>query len=205
MTMIGFLIGAACLIGLVKVLRAGRGWGWRRGAFGRGACGGGWSGYGGSGSCGSGWRGHHGHHGHDSYGERHGGSWGPRIFLRSLFERLDTSPGQEKVILSAVEDLFSKRRALREELEKSRADAARAVSGVVFDDTAMGAAFTRQDALLAELRDALSSSLKAIHEALDERQRKTLGDLIERGFFRGGWGHHDHEDRHGGPYRSTWA
>jgi hypothetical protein len=42
--MIGFIIGTACLIGLIKVLRHGRGGCGYGGRCGRGGCGGGWGG-----------------------------------------------------------------------------------------------------------------------------------------------------------------
>lgn len=177
--MIGFLIGALCLIGLVKVIRRGRG--------GFGACGG----YG-PGGCG-GRRGHH-HHGGGF------GDFGPRMMLRGLFERLQTSPGQENVIVQAVTEVMDKRAAVREELEKSRADVARAVSAPVFDEAALADAFARQDTLLSSLRGAFTHALSNIHGVLDETQRKTLGELVTHGFFRRpSWG------AGGGPYRGPWA
>ncbi len=97
--MFGFLIGTACLIGLIKVARHGGGYGCgsRYGSCSSGyerGCGGG----GGYQDEGGGPWGRHGGQG------RHGG-FGPRIFLRAAFERLDTTPGQEKVILQAVDEL----------------------------------------------------------------------------------------------------
>src|SRR5690242_15134806 len=92
--MLGFLIGTVCLVALVKVVRHGRCGGWRY-AHGCGYGGGYDSG------CG-GWhdRGHG--HGHG----RWGGGWsrggfGPGFMLRGLFARLETTPGQEKVIRDA--------------------------------------------------------------------------------------------------------
>jgi hypothetical protein len=172
--MIGFLIGAVCLVALVKVLRGGRGWG--PGRFGHGYAGG--------------WR------------RGGGGDMRSRFWLRALFERLDTSPGQEKLIGGALEELWTKRRALHEELAKSRGDVARAMRGESFVDTALADAFARQDGLLVELRESLSNVMKTVHDALDERQRKILGDILEGGggdwrWRGGGFG--------GGPYRQAWA
>ena len=80
--MFGFIIGTLSLIGLVKVLRHGRGWG-------------------------HGW---------------HGGGYGGRRnwMLRRLFQRLDTTPGQEKVITEAFEELQEKARGIREQFMNAR-------------------------------------------------------------------------------------
>src|SRR5689334_19084192 len=97
--MFGIIFGTACLIGLFKVARAGR-------------CGGyGYAGYGGhefGGGCGGGWGrrmhgGWHGHHHHRGGGWGRMGSRGP---LRYVFARLQTTPGQEKVISEEVEHVM---------------------------------------------------------------------------------------------------
>jgi hypothetical protein len=174
--MIGFLIGTACLIGLMKVLRRGRchGYGYGYG----GGCGGGMR---------RGWGGHGGHGGHGPWGghEGQGGRWGggdmPRWMLRGLFERLDTTPGQEKVILQAVEGLREQTRSAREALHATGGHAAKAFRGERFDESAMAEAFTKQDAALESAQKALFEALAKVHEALDERQRRELADLMERG------------------------
>jgi hypothetical protein len=195
--MLGFLIGAVCLVGLIKTIRGGRRYGWGGGGWGGPRFGG--CGYGG-GRCG------HGHHG--GYGYRggydddapFGGRGGPRIFLRMLFERLDTTPGQEKVIKSALEDLWQAKGELREELKQMRNDVARAVRGEVLDEAALNEAHSRQDAVIAKLRERVTQAMRTIHEALDERQRGQVADMLERGPFGGGrgpWGR--------GPYRTANA
>ena len=173
--MLGFVLGTVCLIGLVKMLRRGG----YHGGFGAGGyrCGGGGAGYGG------GWR----------------GFGGPRMWLRSFFERMETTPGQEKVILSAVDELRASRGAVREEIQQSRADLARAISSGLIDDATLEETFARHDRLLAQMRVSFVEATKKITEALDERQRKHLGDLLEgRGWF--GRGH-----RWSDPYRNVWA
>lgn len=158
--MIGFIIGTVCLIGLVKVLRRGRGW--------------------------------HGRWGHGGYGMRAGGmgygGGGPkRWFLRRLLERLDTTPGQEKAIVAAVDELRDNRALVRDEAAQTRADLARVVSGGLVDDAALEETFARHDRLLAQLRVAFVESLRKATEALDERQRKQVADLLARsGRFGGG-------------------
>src|SRR5262245_7693449 len=141
--MLGFLIGAVCLVGLIKTLR------WGRGRLGGGCYGGGCGGYS---------RSHHGR-----WGGHHGGLGGSRWWLRALFERLDTSPGQEKAIVSAIEELMGVKQEVREELGHTRKDAARAVRGDVLDEAALREAFGRQDTLLAKVREAAVEALRKIH------------------------------------------
>lgn len=165
--MIGFLIGTACLIGLIKTLRHGYGChgGYSHGCHGMSRCGGGrWN-----------------HHG----GRTWGGGDPQRWFLRGLFERLDTTPGQEKVILQAAEQLRAQMRTGREALHDTGAHAARAFRGERFDEAAMADAFTKQDAALESTQKALFEALAKVHEVLDERQRRELADLMERGV--GAW------------------
>jgi len=116
-----------------------------------------------------------------AYGGRHGG---PRWFMRSLFERLETTPGQEKAIVSAFEQLRENRHLIREEMQQTRADLARAVGSGWIDDHTLEESFARHDRVLAQLRVALVEALKTATEALDDRQRKQLAALIERGLRR---------------------
>ncbi len=154
--MFGMLIGAACAVGLFSIARRAR----RRM---RARCGHG--GYGG---------------GYGRGGFRRGG-WA----LRSLFERLDTTPGQEKAIASALEELRANRDSLREEMAHSRGDLAQAVRGGLVDDSTLEESFARHDRLLAKLRVSFVEATRKATEALDERQRKMLGDLLEgRGWSR---------------------
>lgn len=172
--MLGFVIGTACLVGLVKVLRGGGCHGryghrrsWRRG------CGSG-CGDGGGGS----W-----HHGRwdrgDDEGERGFGAGGP-IYLRGLYERLGTTPGQERVIQDAVSELKQAARKIADERRQTVKDVADAVRGDDFSTDKMGDAFARLDGAVETLRTAAFSALAKVHDALDEQQRKKLADLITR-------------------------
>ena len=176
--MLGFLIGTACLIGLIKVLRGG----FRRGRGGYG----GWSG----GSCGGG--GSRGDDGsHEGWGERGGPFW-----LRGLFERLRTSPEQEKVIREAVDEMRRSASELRDEARHTRGDVAKAMKSPSFDETVMGELFARHDTHLEKVRKDAVGVLAKVHAVLDDRQRDLLAELIERGPFGGG---------RGGPFRRAWA
>src|SRR5262245_27481747 len=186
--MIGLAIGAAALIGFAAIRRAH----WRH-------------------HCGYGYHGrwHHHHHGHgwgygpgDEYGHGEegwrgggGGGWRPRR-MWWLLRRLDLSPAQEKVVRREVEQLVEKARSFRDEARTARGDVARAVGGDTFAQGALDAMFARHDQALAELRVAGTSALLRIHDALDERQRRELAELLEGGLgnaFRGAG--------FGGPYR----
>jgi len=113
-----------------------------------------------------------------------------------LFRKLDTSPGQERVIRNARDALFSQISDLKKELRASRGDVARAVRSESFDESAIDDAYARQDEGITKLRKAASEALAKVHEVLDDRQRLRLAELLESG---PGWA-----GMSGGPYR-RWA
>jgi Spy/CpxP family protein refolding chaperone len=158
--MFGFLIGTLSLIGLIKVVRHGGGWG-----------------------------------GHGSRG-------GPRRWmLRRLFERLDTTPGQEKVILEAVDQVEQNGRAAKDAFFGGRVDIGRAMRGEHFDTAAVNEAFEKQQASLDAFKKTVLANMQKIHEALTPEQRQAAGDLIENGpraLHGGGCGHGHHGGRWGG-------
>ena len=129
-------------------------------------------------------RGRYGRFGHHG---RHRG-YGPRGALNALLSRLDTAPGQEKVIVAAVEELVDRARDSGRELRDTRRDIAQAVRGERVDEARLSEVFGRHDAALDKLRAGNVEALRKVHEALDERQRKILGDLIDSGGLYGyGW------------------
>jgi uncharacterized membrane protein len=174
--MFGFLFGFLCLVGLIVVLKRGR-----RGYRG----------------CGRGWhhrrRGRRGRWADDADTSDAGfeGSGGPTFFLRWLFERLDTTPGQEKEIRAAVEELTAKRRELKREGRASRDDLAKLLRTETLDEEVLGAMYARHDERLRDLQKAFGDTLGRVHQALDPQQREELARLLERG-------------RGFGPYRE-WA
>lgn len=195
--MFGFLIGTLSLIGLVKVLRAGS-----------------------PRMCGSHWRGHHGGHwNHQGGWGRHGGHWGRDggheddrrvvtrvdevgrdgaafglIPLRFLFEALDTTVGQEKVIKAAYKEVRDAMGHIEGEAEETRTQIANAIRRGTVDETEMGELYARHDEKLRTIRTAFFGALAKVTDALDEDQRKKLADMLERS-DRGGGSHR------GGPYR----
>lgn len=193
--MFGFLIGTVCLVGLVKVLR-------------HGACGGPWGGYrrmhwaygGGCGPSACGPSGY-GYSGFGGGGPEDTGGFGPpnggpfrtharsgyrrgpffaSMMMRRLFEMLDTTPGQEKAIVAAMEELRAEAAKHRVEVKKTREDLAKVMRGPSVDETVLGELFARHDEALTGLRKALVGAMAKVHDALEPEQRSRLADFIER-------------------------
>jgi hypothetical protein len=121
-------------------------------------------------------------------GGRHG-RWSWRGRMRWLFERLDTSPGQEKVIVQAADELTEAFEKMRDEFSPARAAIARSLRGEAFDAASLREMDAKHDALLENLRKTLRTSLSRIHEALDPKQRRELADMLEHGWGYGWRGH----------------
>ena len=113
-----------------------------------------------------------GHHGR--------GGW-RRAMLRRMFERLDTTPGQEKVILAAIDSLEQAFGKAREQVRASRGTVADSIRGEHFDAATVEAAFGKNSASLDELHKAVSDALRAVHEALRPEQRRGMADLLAYG------------------------
>jgi Spy/CpxP family protein refolding chaperone len=157
--MFGFLFGAACLAGLFAVGRRGHGHG-------------------------HGYWGGHGHWGRRGWGR----GWGHPGFspLRSVLDRLDTTPGQEKEIRTAIDELMEEARSARRDFRGAREDVARVIREAEIPEGAFESLIQRQDETLARLRQAGQRAFRKIHETLDARQRDLLANLVESwgpGFF----------------------
>jgi hypothetical protein len=126
-------------------------------------------------------RGRYGGFGYHGRHRRHG----PRGALNAVLARLDTAPGQEKVIVAVLEEWLDRARDAGRELRDTRRDVAQAVRGERVDDARLNEVFGRHDAALDKLRAGSVDALRRVHEALDERQRKILGDLIDSGGLYG--------------------
>ncbi len=162
--MFGFFFGAACLFGVFAYHRHRRRMGFCR------------------------HRGDHhlAHHGGAWHG--HGGrGWGRRWNMRGrsmermvgwLATRLEATPEQYRVMRNEVEQFGDKAQNLKREFRLSRDDIAAAMQGESFDAEVMGDSFARQDDRIREVREQLVGALARIHDVLDERQRRRLGDLM---------------------------
>jgi Spy/CpxP family protein refolding chaperone len=135
-------------------------------------------------------------------GGRFGHRGGPRRWMmRRLFQTLDTTPGQEKVIASATEGAERAMWQAREKFVSARSAYAKAMRAEAFDSAAVNEAFEAQQASVEEVKKAVREGMQQIHEALSPEQRNRLGDLIEFGPGRmhggcahggGRFGHHQH-------------
>lgn len=136
-----------------------------------------------------------GHGGHGHYGRGRG--FGRSYWLRALFSRLDTTPGQEREIRSALEEFKRVATEAKSDLAVAREDVARAVRSEAFDEIAIGDAQVKADNSTLKVKQAFEAALRRIHAILDSEQRERLGDLLSRGL--GGF------VRSGGPYRGPAA
>jgi len=131
-----------------------------------------------------------------------GGGWGRRFILGGVLDRLEATPAQERVITAAVEEFRGEAAKFRGELRQSRADVAGAFRKPQFDEVALGELYARHDTAIEGLRRAFVGLGAKVHDALDEKQRGRLADMIEAGprfwrggLFRSGWGRRGF-DRH---------
>jgi Spy/CpxP family protein refolding chaperone len=121
-----------------------------------------------------------------------GGGPGRSRFLRGIFARLDTTPGQEREIRAAIEELQTQARSAREKVRGAREGLARALRGDAVDDAAFVELRARAEDVASEMHRAFEAALRRVHAILDPAQRERLAALLERGPF-GRWG---------GPYRA---
>lgn len=157
--MLGFAVGAVCLVGLFATVR-------RRHHAACGYCG----------------RLHHAHDRH-FYEGFPGGRRSKRALLRALFVKLDTSPGQEKAIVSAVDRLRAHVEEAREGLVDTRRELAALLAEDVLDRAALTALLGQKRELAGSLTEAFEETLSQIHEALDPEQREQLAAWLAAGAF----------------------
>ena len=126
-------------------------------------------------------------HRHHFYGHHgwHGGCHGRRgmrgHFVHRILGRLETTPGQEKVIREAISDLKEEAWGLRSEVRGTRSEVAQAIRAPELDKALIERVFAKHDEVIAKLRASLLRTAEQVHGTLDERQRKQLADMIESG------------------------
>jgi hypothetical protein len=134
----------------------------------------------------------HGHHRFRRWGGFRRGP-GRSFWLRALFARLDTTPGQEREIRAAIEEFQTAAWAAKDGVKEARNDVGRAIGGESFDDSAIAEASARFDTTALHVREALTAALKRVHAVLDDKQRQRLAELLTKERpFGPPWG---------GPYR----
>ena len=120
-----------------------------------------------------------------------GGGWGGgrrRWMMNAALSRIDASPAQERAIIAEVDQLHERLHAAKRNFKEARGDLGAAVRGPVLDDAALGAVLGRVDATTGEARAAVIDALRNIHALLDDKQRAHVGDLLDKGWWRGGPG-----------------
>lgn len=117
-------------------------------------------------------------HGHGCHGGR---GRGGRFFFHRILERLDTTPGQEKVIREAVSDFKEEAWSLRGEVRGTRSELAQALRAPELDKVLIDRVFAKHDEVIEKLRALGLRTAEQVHGTLDERQRKQLADMIESG------------------------
>jgi Spy/CpxP family protein refolding chaperone len=126
-------------------------------------------------------------HGHGPW-HRHGRGGFRRRVLYGILDRLDTTPGQEKVILAAIDDFRDGAREARRGLEDVRKDVAEAFRAEAFDEASFAALFDEPLRRLQTIRDSFAKTVGTVHEALTPKQRARVSDMLES-TTRWGYGH----------------
>jgi uncharacterized membrane protein len=102
-------------------------------------------------------------------------------FLNRILGRLDTTPGQEKVIREAISDFKEEAWGLRGEVRGTRSELAQAIRAPELDKALIDRVFAKHDEVIEKLRASLLRTAEQVHGTLDERQKKQLADMIESG------------------------
>jgi hypothetical protein len=123
-------------------------------------------------------RGCHGGYGRGRFGGRRFGG-GAYFGLYRLFEELDTSPGQEKAIRSALGEFRDSLASFRPRLKETRHEVAAAFANDAFDAASIDQALEGPIADVSRSRGALIATIAKIHEALDADQRRRLARFVE--------------------------
>jgi uncharacterized membrane protein len=92
------------------------------------------------------------------------------------------------VIRQAFDELREAMSSGQGELEATRREIAAAIRSGHIDETQMRALYARHDEKLRAVRTTFFGALAKVTEALDEDQRRTLADMLDRsqgGFFSG--------------------
>lgn len=116
-----------------------------------------------------------------------------RGYFRSVaLRRLDTSPGQEKVIRTALSDAEALLGGLREDHREARQELAEIISQDSFDEARLGAWFERREGSWREVKPKLIELGRQVHDVLDAEQKKRLGSWLRSGALRLGRHHRSH-------------
>ena len=101
-------------------------------------------------------------HGGGCHGRR---GFGGRFVFRRILERLDTTPGQEKVIREAIHDLKEEAWALRREVRGTRVELAQALRAPELDKALIDRVFAKHDEVIEKLSLPPGLCRKGAHHA----------------------------------------
>lgn len=114
--------------------------------------------------------------------------YGPRGYgMRWFFRRLDASPGQERVIRNSLDETYAIGATLRDQSRRAKQELADVLGGPEFSETRLNDWF---EARILDFRAELpkfTAEVAKVHEVLDDKQRRMLGDFLVRAPF---YGHH---------------
>lgn len=108
-----------------------------------------------------------------------GGGFGRNRALRWLFRSLDTTPGQEKVIRSALEEAWLEAREAKAAAREQRGNLAAALRSEGADATSFAAVQTGARAAYDRAEVAVVTAFRRIHEILDPMQRERLARIVD--------------------------
>jgi uncharacterized membrane protein len=102
-----------------------------------------------------------------------------------MFDRLDTTPEQERAIRAELDSVYERAGDLRRAWRRSRGDLAQVMRGESFDETAMAGVLSTHDEAHGALRETLVGAIARIHNTLNPAQRERLADMLESGLGNG--------------------
>lgn len=166
--MFGLIVGSIGAYGLYRTLRGGGHCGRHGGPMGRGF--------------------------DRGYGRGFGGGFGGGGFVRGplrwAFERLDTGPGQERVIKQAVEALWSQKRQMKDQASRLRSELGELMTGESLDEQKISDMRQSLSRDLETAMDAVEKQLRVVFDVLEPQQRQELARWLGQRRSAGG-----------GPYR----
>jgi len=116
----------------------------------------------------------------------YGGYW--------VFRKLDTSPGQEKVIRTALSEARDVLRDFRKSNQGAKQDLGPILEAESLDEHAVSSWIGERQRSFEELKPRLLEIAKRIHDVLDPEQRRKVARFVAHG---GHYGHHGYHGCHG--------
>lgn len=112
-------------------------------------------------------------------GHRPGRAW----FLRGLFERLDATPAQERVLLDGAAALRADLAAAHAEWNAIRDELATLLGEDSLDRSRLESLLARPTEKLGAARARLVDTVARLHAALQGSQRRRLADIVREGRY----------------------